>query len=92
MSSSKGYLDYIPYGDLLKAVDGSFATNISTNKITSIINMQLDKMPSWEIENLSLNGTDAYELTYSYKKQELYVMVPKEETVEEVKEALKSNK
>lgn len=82
----------IKYGDLLNAVDGSFATNISTNKITSLINMQLDKMPSWEIENLSLNGSDSYELTYSYKKQELYVMIPNEETINEVKDALILNK
>ena len=82
----------IKYGDLLNAVDGSFATNISTNKITSLINMQLDKMPSWEIENLALNGSDSYEITYSFKKYELYVMVPKEEVVEEIKEAIANNK
>ena len=81
----------IKYGDLLKAVDGSFATNISIDKITSAINMQLDKMPKWEFKNLSLNGTDNRKITYSFKAQELYVMIPNEDTINEIKEELELN-
>ena len=81
----------VKYNEMLKALDGSFTTNISTSKIMSLINMQLDKMPSWEISSMSLNGTDAYDYTYTYPSQQLYVMVPKEETVNEVKNAIKGN-
>ena len=43
--------------------------------------MQIDEMPSWEIENISLNGTDAFDYTYSYGGTKLYVMYPDNETV-----------
>ena len=82
----------VKYGDLLKAIDGNFATNISTDNITSMINMQLDKMPKWSIESISLDGSDGKEITYSYQKQELYVMIPNEESIKEVKTKLEELK
>jgi len=78
----------LKYDDILKSLEGSFATNISTNKIMSLVNIQLNTMPSWNIESISLNGADSYGFTYSYPGQELYVMIPNEETVASAKEAL----
>ena len=80
------------YSDILESLKGTFATNISTDKITDLIKMQLDKMPSWNITSMSLNGSDGSEYTYSYPYQKLYVMIPKEETILNVKDALKSVK
>ena len=54
--------------------------------------MELDKMPKWNITSISLDGSDAYKFTYTYKTQELYVMIPKEETITEAKEKLKEIK
>lgn len=81
----------IKYDSFLKALDGNFATNISTNSIMSLINMQLETMPTWQVSKMSLNGTDSYEYTYADKNHELYVMIPKEESVNECIEALKEN-
>ena len=78
----------IKYDSILKSLDGTFITNMPTEDVTSLIKMQLDKMPEWSIEKLSLNGSDAYEYTYSAKSQELYVMIPNEETVDAAKDAL----
>ena len=78
----------IKYDDILKSLEDSFSTNISTDKIMSLINMQLDSMPSWNIESISLNGSDSYGFTYTYPTQELYVMIPNEETIDEAKNAL----
>lgn len=73
------------YTTLLDELSKSFETNIATGDITSLIKMQLDKMPSWTIKKYSLNGSDAYDYTYSFGSQELYVMVPDEETVSKAK-------
>ena len=43
--------------------------------------MQIDDMPSWDIENISLNGRDGFDYTYSYGGTKLYVMIPDNETV-----------
>ena len=75
----------VKYSDFLEALEGTFTTNISTEKIMSLINMQLDKMPDWEISAISLNGKDGSEITYSFPSMELYVMYPDDETVESAK-------
>ncbi len=75
----------IKYSDYLEALEGTFTTNISTDQIMSLVNMQLDKMPEWEINKISLNGTDGSEITYSDQSRELYVMYPKEDTIEDAK-------
>lgn len=78
----------LKYDEILKSLDGSFSTNISTNKIMSLVNMQLDSMPSWKIDSVSLNGSDAHGLTYTYPGQELYIMIPDEAVLEDVKNKL----
>ena len=75
-----------PYTSLLDQLSESFETNIGMNSITSLIKYQLDKMPSWTIKSYSLNGTDAMDYTYSFGEQELYVMVPIQETVDKANE------
>ena len=71
----------VNYTSLLNALSDSFITNLDTKDITNFIKMQIDEMPSWEIENISLNGTDAFDYTYSYGGTKLYVMYPDNETV-----------
>ena len=62
-------------------MDGSFQTNLSTEEIYALINMQIDDMASWSISSNSLNGYDSSNYTYSYGSQKLYVMEPNYETV-----------
>lgn len=69
------------YTSLLSALDGSFITNLNTNDITEFIKKQIDEMPEWEIENISLDGSNGYDYTYSYGGTKLYVMIPDNETV-----------
>lgn len=80
------------YSNILDSLKGTFTTNISTDKITDLIKMQLDKMPSWNITSISLNGSDGSEYTYSYPHQKLYVMIPDEKTVVEAKNTLQDVK
>lgn len=69
------------YADLLNALKDKFITNITDSEITDLIKKQLDDMPSWNITSISLDGTDAFDYTYSYKNQKLYIMKPIEDSL-----------
>ena len=77
------------YINILDSLQSSFQTNLGSNKIYSLVNMQLDKMPSWEITSISLDGTGKSEYTYSYSGGKLYVMEPDLSTVNSAKEKIK---
>lgn len=78
------------YNDLLKALNNKFLTNMKDEELTKLIKWQIDGMYNWDILNISLNGTDSYQYTYSYQKQLLYVMLPDEESVNNAKEKINS--
>lgn len=69
------------YTSILKSLSNSFQTNMPTEKIYSLVNKQLDEMPSWDIEQISLNGKDSYNYTYSYSTGKSYVMEPIQDTI-----------
>jgi raffinose/stachyose/melibiose transport system permease protein len=71
------------YTTLLNSVSGYFQTNIDMTKISEIVKIQLDKMPSWTIKQYSLNGSGSKEYTYSMGKRNLYVMIPDYNTVKQ---------
>lgn len=76
------------YNSLLSAVDGKYQTNMSTEKILSLIKMQIDDMSPWTVTSYSLDGTDSYNYTYTYN-QLLYVMEPDESSIIEAKKLIK---
>ena len=82
----------LKYNDILDSLEDCFATNVSTDKVMALVNKQLENMPSWTITSISLNGSDGHNLTYTYPHQELYVMIPNEETILEAKLAIEANK
>ena len=69
------------YTNILNLLQDSFQTNMSSDKIYDLVHMQLDQMPSWSIESISLDGTGKSEYTYSYSGGKLYVMEPDLDTV-----------
>ena len=78
------------YNSLLNALSGEFLTNITNKEITDLIKWQIDGMYSWDIETISLDGSNAFDYTYSYKNQKLYVMMPDEASVNSAKEKIKN--
>ena len=76
------------YSDILGTLENSFQTNMETEDIYALVKMQLDKMPSWSINNVNLDGTGSMSYTYSYPNQKLSVMLPKQETVTNAKEII----
>ena len=78
------------YNNLLNSLNNKFLTNMKDEELTKLIKWQIDGMYNWDILNISLNGTDSYQYTYSYQKQLLYVMLPDEESVNNAKEKINS--
>ena len=51
--------------DLLAAVNGTFLTDIKTDQIYALVQMQLDDMASWNIETMSVTGSGAMRTSYA---------------------------
>lgn len=80
LSEKKALSDYVALFDSLKQ---SFQTNIPEAEIYKMVKRQLIKSPDWKVIKHSLNGSDSYAYTYSYKCCKLYVMEPYQETIDE---------
>lgn len=77
------------YSKILESLGGSIETNMGNDKIYELIKMQLATMPTWDIQNQSLTGYDAYDYTYSLGHYEVYVMEPNLESVSSAKAKIK---
>lgn len=69
------------YSDLMDALGDTFQTNMTASEIQSLIQYQMDKMPSWKIEQYMVDGTGDT-LMCAALGQAAYVMVPDQTTVE----------
>lgn len=69
------------YTKILKAVSGSFQTNITNDEISSIVKGQLNDLAGWTIQSNTLDGKGSYGNTYSGGSTQLYVMIPNETSV-----------
>ena len=76
------------YTSILNSLNGTFQTNMSTDKITDIIKQQINDMSKWTVTSISLDGYDASRYTYSYGGAPLYVMEPYEESITEAKQKI----
>lgn len=77
------------YTDVLNAVSDSMVTSMTQAEIGELVKFQLNDMRGWDIVTYDLNGYDGMGVTYSGGSQELYVMYPDEESVNQAKEYLK---
>ena len=77
------------YTELLNALKDKFITNITDDEITKFIKKQIKENSKWNIEGISLTGSDAFETTYTYKNTKLYVMEPNGESVLSAQEKIK---
>ncbi len=69
------------YSSILDSLGNSFEINMEPSRIYELVNYQLDNMPSWNFENISLLGTFADKYTRSYPKSLKSVVVPDEKSV-----------
>ena len=76
------------YTNVMSAVSNSMITSMPQDKISEFVKMQLDEMPSWDIQTYSVNGTGSTEYSFSMPNLASYVMVPDQATVDQAKEYL----
>lgn len=70
------------YNKILSAAETSVQTNMTSKEVQQLIQMQLKDMPSWDIENYQLSGTDLYTTeAYMSRGTRTYVMEPDMESV-----------
>jgi len=78
------------YADVMNAASGCFSTNMSQNKIASLVRMQLNDLSGWTITSMSVDGTNGREKTYSIPTMSSYVMIPDESTVQKTKDSIEA--
>lgn len=69
------------YADLMDALGDTFQTTMSASEIQALIQYQMDKMPSWTVEQYMVDGTGDT-LMCAELGQAAYVMIPDQTTVE----------
>ena len=81
----------VRYSDILNAIKGSFETSLSYDEITSLARYQLSELRSWQIENISLDGTTGSAPTYSMgADRPLSVMHPDPNSVKAAQDKINS--
>lgn len=77
------------FTSLLKESKNMFQTSMSTKKISSLCNMQLNDMAKWKISYANAEGTGVKKTTYSIRSTALYVCEPNYSSIEKVKKKMK---
>ena len=70
------------YSDILKSLQGMFATDMAQDDINELVKMQLKDMASWSIHSYAVTGSDGSNTTYSMPGTNAYVMYPNQDTVD----------
>lgn len=76
------------YTSLMSGLTGSFETSLSSGDISSLVKLQLDKMPSWNIVSYSVTGPGDSQPTYSAPRFNAWVMQPNEASVQNAKDLI----
>ena len=77
------------YSSILEAITGCFETNMTSDEIQSLIQMQLNDMSSWHFKTQVVDGTGTTSTTcYSMPGSELYVMEPDQDTIDQARQSI----
>ena len=77
-------------GEILDSVRANIDTNIPEEMIQDMIRNQLSDNREWQVEMLAATGTGDYDEPYSMPGFNAYVMVPNQESVSKIKEAIQA--
>lgn len=69
------------FNGIMESIAGSFETNMESSDINRLVQMQLDKGGSWNITQISVDGTGGTDFAYSLGDN-AYVMYPTQSTVD----------
>lgn len=68
--------------EILSSISKNLDTNISKSEISSLVKLQLSSMPSWQIAEYMVNGSDLHADTYTFSGELRYVMPPSPESIQ----------
>ncbi|MBQ8219214.1 MAG: LCP family protein [Bacilli bacterium] len=85
MKITSGTTILTKYTDIIDVLDGKFATNMDMNEITNFLKFELNELPKYQINSIQVDGYGSMGPTYSYPGQDLWIMIPYEETVNNAK-------
>ena len=83
ISTNKNLL--LKYDDLLNDLSPYLITNINLEDAQAMIKKQINDMPTWSVESISVNGANSENYTASYPRQWTYVMIPDQATIDEAR-------
>ena len=73
------------FSQVLEALEGTFETNLPEEQILALA----PKLSGdWKVDTFTAGGESAYRETWSMPGQELYVLLPRESSVEEARNLL----
>ncbi|MBR4830307.1 MAG: LCP family protein [Bacilli bacterium] len=78
----------VNYSSILKSLDGTFETSMSTEEITSLVKFQINDMRGWTFKSQNITGGTGREQTYSGGSTPLSVVYPSQKTINEAKDAI----
>lgn len=73
------------YNNIIDSLNGKFITNIDLNEITGFLKYEINDLSSYTIKSIQLDGYGDMGRTYSYPNQDLWIMIPYEETITNAK-------
>jgi len=76
------------YSEILKSLEGMFATNMLSKDLSSLVKMQLTDMAQWNVMTYAVTGYDSNKTTYSMPGTACYVMQPNQKTVDYAQELI----
>lgn len=76
------------YSEILKSLEGMFATNMPSEDLSSLVKMQLTDMAQWNVMTYAVTGYDANKTTYSMPGTACYVMQPNQKSVDYAQELI----
>lgn len=77
------------FGTLFNEISKQIDTNMDVRFVNQFVNHQLDKMPNWKLNSLSLPGWDGMEETHSFPGELLYVYQTDETQIKQISESVK---
>ena len=74
------------YTNILNVLDGKFATNMDMDEVMNLVKYEANDLSTYHIESIQVDGSGAMGKTYSYPNQDLWIMIPDEDTINNAKE------
>lgn len=76
------------YTNILNVLDGKFATNMDMNEVLNLVKYEVNDLKNYYIDSIQVDGSGSMEKTYSYPYQDLWVMIPYQDTIDAAKEKI----